>query len=92
MIIMPNEFNKSESGYFCTFFCHTIFKDLAKNANSNRWYGFGSVLFKFVWRQSEFAFFMRQLLLNEYKEDLRNGDTMGFLLFVSPHCLLNKNI
>ena len=35
---------------------------------------------------------MRQLLLNEYKEDLRNGDTMGFLLFVSPHCLLNKNI
>ena len=35
---------------------------------------------------------MRQLLLNEYKEDLRNGDTMGFLLVVSPHCLLNKNI
>ena len=29
---------------------------------------------------------------NEYKEVLRNGDTMGFLLVVSPHCLLNKSI
>ena len=34
-------------------------------------------LFKLVWRLPEFAFFMRLLLLNEYKEVLRNGDTMG---------------
>jgi len=33
---------------------------------------------------------MRLLLLNEHKEDIKNGDTMGFLLVVSPHCLLNK--
>ena len=34
--------------------------------------------------------FMHRLQLNDNKEDLRNGDTMGLLLFVSPHCFRLK--
>ena len=65
-------------GIINPFFEHARFNEFDKNANSFYASMFNSLCIELVWRLSEFAFFMRLLLLNEYKEVLRNGDTMGF--------------
>jgi len=66
IIIPPNKFNKSGTGYFYTLFCHTMLMGLIKMQIPLSMVWFSSVLFKFVWRQSEFAFFMRQLRLAHF--------------------------